>query len=83
MKDKIVFTFAELDYIYDVVKNAVNRYEEPILKPSEMVLQYSEENAQKIKERHLKELQQNEHYLKMVELKEKLEKIELVLNIEE
>ena len=58
MKDKIVFTFAELDYIYGVVKNAVDRYEEPIIK-------------------------QNEHYLKMVELKEKLEKIELVLNIEE
>lgn len=83
MKDKIVFTFAELDYIYGVVKNAVNSYEAPILKPSEMALQYSEENEQKIKQRHLKELQQNEHYLKMVALKEKLENIELVLNIEE
>lgn len=83
MKDKIVFTFAELDYIYGVVKNAVNRLETPQIRASEMALQYSEENTQKIKERHLKELQQNEHYLKMVGLKEKLEKIELVLNIEE
>ena len=82
MKNKIVFKLKDLCFIYNRVCQEIESLEYVAPKFEEMILQYSQELDDKIKERHFKELETNKHYKYLIDLKERLENAEFEFKIE-